>query len=270
VQDIYGNTIWDTTTEVFPLNLSVTTLDVTGSATVGGNLTVVGSASIGGNLTVAGSATLGGTSVSSLNDSGNATVGGTLGVAGAATLGSLVLGSPLGITYGGTGVASLPAGEVLIGNGTSAITGVAPGTSGNVLISNGSDWYSGVVSETGVTSGRNFTSVVTLPAPGTAILTAGQIGALVKNALGGAVTAAVLPAPSAVPGGVFAFVNEGNGQITITPTSGQFFMLDFPAGGGGSEATSDALVIQPMGSVELWSDGTYWVYGMNYVAGTTP
>ena len=43
---------------------------------------------------------------------------------------------------GGTGVATLPANNVLIGNGTSAVTGVAPGTSGNVLVSNGTSWTS--------------------------------------------------------------------------------------------------------------------------------
>ena len=52
---------------------------------------------------------------------------------------------------GGTGVATLPANNVLIGNGTSAVTGVAPGTSGNVLTSNGTTWSSAGVPASGST-----------------------------------------------------------------------------------------------------------------------
>lgn len=48
----------------------------------------------------------------------------------------------LTVADGGTGVSTLTANSVLIGNGTSAITSIAPGTSGNVLKSNGSAWTS--------------------------------------------------------------------------------------------------------------------------------
>jgi hypothetical protein len=47
-----------------------------------------------------------------------------------------------GVAQGGTGAATHTANNVLIGNGTSAITSVAPSTSGNVLTSNGSAWAS--------------------------------------------------------------------------------------------------------------------------------
>ena len=46
------------------------------------------------------------------------------------------------VANGGTGAATHTANNVLIGNGTSAITSVAPSTSGNVLTSNGSAWAS--------------------------------------------------------------------------------------------------------------------------------
>ena len=46
------------------------------------------------------------------------------------------------VSGGGTGVASLPANNVLLGNGTSAVQFVAPGSSGNVLTSNGTTWTS--------------------------------------------------------------------------------------------------------------------------------
>ena len=45
-------------------------------------------------------------------------------------------------TKGGTGLATLPANNVLLGNGTSAVQAVAPGTSGNILTSNGTTWAS--------------------------------------------------------------------------------------------------------------------------------
>jgi len=48
-------------------------------------------------------------------------------------------------TKGGTGLATLPANNVLLGNGTSAVQAVAPGTSGNILTSNGTTWASAAV-----------------------------------------------------------------------------------------------------------------------------
>ena len=57
-------------------------------------------------------------------------------------LSSLTLGTPLVVASGGTGLATLTANNVLIGNGTSNVTFVAPGSTGNVLTSNGSAWTS--------------------------------------------------------------------------------------------------------------------------------
>ena len=54
------------------------------------------------------------------------------------------------IANGGTGQLSLPANNVLIGNGTSGITSVAPGTSGNFLVSNGTSWISSNASGLGI------------------------------------------------------------------------------------------------------------------------
>jgi hypothetical protein len=48
----------------------------------------------------------------------------------------------LGAVGGGTGRATLPSGNVLLGNGTSAVSVVAPGTAGNVLTSIGGVWVS--------------------------------------------------------------------------------------------------------------------------------
>jgi hypothetical protein len=48
----------------------------------------------------------------------------------------------LGVANGGTGVATIPLNNVVLGNGTSAVQTVAPGTTGNVLTSNGTTWAS--------------------------------------------------------------------------------------------------------------------------------
>jgi hypothetical protein len=54
---------------------------------------------------------------------------------------------------GGTGLATIPSGNVLLGNGTSAVSVVAPGTVGNVLTSTGSVWISTAASGGGTPGG---------------------------------------------------------------------------------------------------------------------
>jgi hypothetical protein len=56
---------------------------------------------------------------------------------------AFVNGAVLGVTGGGTGLSTLTANNVILGNGTSSPTFVAPGTTGNVLTSNGTTWVSG-------------------------------------------------------------------------------------------------------------------------------
>jgi hypothetical protein len=51
-------------------------------------------------------------------------------------------GAVLSVSGGGTGLSTLTANNVILGNGTSNPTFVAPGTAGNVLTSNGSTWAS--------------------------------------------------------------------------------------------------------------------------------
>lgn len=53
--------------------------------------------------------------------------------------------TPITPAQGGTGLATLTANNVLIGNGTGNVTFVAPGTTGNALISNGTVWASSAV-----------------------------------------------------------------------------------------------------------------------------
>lgn len=57
----------------------------------------------------------------------------------------------LSVSGGGTGLTTLTANNVLLGNGTSALQVVAPGANGNVLTSNGTTWQSTAPSASGGT-----------------------------------------------------------------------------------------------------------------------
>lgn len=82
------------------------------------------------------------------------------------------LSATLAVTSGGTGLATLTANNVILGNGASNPTFVAPGTSGNALISNGTTWTSAAQtgaatvatyvdgSSTTLTTGGTFQTIV--------------------------------------------------------------------------------------------------------------
>ncbi len=73
----------------------------------------------------------------------------------------------LGVIGGGTGLATLTAHAVLIGNGASAPSFVAPGVSGHVLTSDGTDWTSVAPTSTQVRFSRVFTTGASTVAGGT-------------------------------------------------------------------------------------------------------
>jgi len=63
----------------------------------------------------------------------------------------------LGVVGGGTGLVTIPSGNVILGNGTSAVSSVAPGTAGNVLTSIGGVWKSNAAVGGGGTPGGSDT-----------------------------------------------------------------------------------------------------------------
>jgi hypothetical protein len=67
---------------------------------------------------------------------------------------NLVSTGTLGVDQGGTGLTTLTANNVILGNGTSTPSFVAPGTSGNVLTSNGTTWQSTTPAATGASKGQ--------------------------------------------------------------------------------------------------------------------
>lgn len=70
------------------------------------------------------------------------------------TLSNITLTTPLDVPEGGTGLANLTYGSVLVGNNAGNVTLVAPGTANNVLTSNGTHWVSQTPAASGVTTGK--------------------------------------------------------------------------------------------------------------------
>jgi len=109
----------------------------------------------------------------------------------ALSAGSATLTTPLAVTSGGTGSATVTANNVIVGNsGGTGFTSVAPSTSGNVLTSNGTAWTSAAnttvssfsAGTTGFTPSTGTTGAVTLAGTliaangGTGITSAGTSG----------------------------------------------------------------------------------------------
>jgi hypothetical protein len=128
--------------------------------------------SVGGNLSVTGTSTLTGAVTAPAGVTGNVTGNITGNVTGNVT-GSLtgnvtgnVSGTALNVTgvvavaNGGTGLATLTANNVMLGNGTSTPSFVAPSTSGNVLTSNGTTFQSTAPVASGVGVGQTWQNVL--------------------------------------------------------------------------------------------------------------
>jgi hypothetical protein len=142
-----GNTV-STLNNMTLANVTISSVSTAITAAQGGTgLTAVGSS--GNVLTSNGTTWL---SQAPAAATGNVTIGNTtIALGGTATsVGNLTLtnatissvSTPITPAQGGTGLTTLTANNVLIGNGTSNVAFVAPGTNGNVLTSNGTAWVS--------------------------------------------------------------------------------------------------------------------------------
>ena len=93
-----------------------------------------------------------------------------------ATSGAVVVAGTLDVNNGGTGLPTLTANNVILGNGTSTPTFVAPSTGGNVLTSNGTTWVSSVPATSGTVTSVNVSGGTTgLTTSGGPITTSGVI-----------------------------------------------------------------------------------------------
>jgi hypothetical protein len=111
------------------LNGTINTLTTAVTQTAGNNSTKVATTAYVNSAVTTATAALG--TMSTQNANAVAITGGTIsGI------------TDLTVADGGTGVSTIAANAVVLGNGTSAIQTVAPSTNGNVLTSNGTTWQS--------------------------------------------------------------------------------------------------------------------------------
>jgi len=124
----------------------------------------IGLTAINANNIVDGSITgpkLGAGALSSNNISAGSITGDKLGLT-AINANNIVNGG-VTVAKGGTGLSTLTANSVVLGNGTDPVQLIAPGTSGNVLTSNGTNWTSQAAAAGG---GDYIMRVYTSTAPG--------------------------------------------------------------------------------------------------------
>ena len=136
--------------------------------------------------------------------------------------------TPFAVASGGTGLGTLTANNVLLGNGTSAVQFVAPGSNGNVLTSNGSTWAS-TTPATGTTFSAGTTGFTPNTATSGAVTLAGTLGVtnggtgqttytngqlLIGNTTGNTLTKATLTQGTGIS------ITNGAGAITIAATGG--------------------------------------------------
>jgi hypothetical protein len=142
-----------------------------------------------------------------------------------ATTGAVTLAGTLAVSNGGTGLTTLTANNVILGNGTSAVQSVAPGTSGNSLVSNGTTWISSPISQLSTATGLapsysarawvNFSGVSTVTINGS-----GNIASVVRNSTGDY----TVTFTTAMPDANFAAVVSGSDDISNNWNSSRCFV----------------------------------------------
>ena len=142
------------------------------------------------------------------------------------------------VANGGTGLTTLTANSVIVGNGTSAVNFVAPGTAGNVLTSNGTTW-------TSTPSGGGGLEYVVK----TANYTTSDLEGVLADTSGGAFTVTLPITPSA--GAQVVIADSGNSWGTNN--------LTIARNGSTIDNVAENLVCDITGaSVQLVYDGTTW------------
>ena len=122
---------------------------------------------VGGNLTVDGTSTLTGAVTATAGVTGDVTGNVTGNVTGDVTGTAANVTGTVAVVNGGTGLTTLTANNLMLGNGTATPTFVAPSTSGNVLTSNGTTWQSSALPDMGIGVGQTWQNVSGSRAEGT-------------------------------------------------------------------------------------------------------
>ena len=172
---------------------------------------------------------------------GNATLtlGSTTTSVGNLTLQNVTIASvstPITPAQGGTGLNTLTANNVILGNGTGNVIFIAPGTSGNVLTSNGSVWISQAsagggnvtIGNTTIGIGNTATSIGNLTLANTTIISGNANVTQVTATNGIFYNSNVVSANATVSSGYNA-MSAGNitvaSGITVTVASGSRWVI---------------------------------------------
>lgn len=164
------------------------------------------------------------------------------------------LSTPITAGQGGTGLATLTANNVLIGNGTGSVTFVAPGTSGNVLSSNGTAWVSTAAGSSGFPITIGNTSVAassTTTAVGN--LTLNNANVTSGTVTGSTITSTVTMSASGNAYMTIATLTDG---ATITPNFGANNNFTVTLGGNRTLANATNLTAGQSGIIYVVQDGT--------------
>jgi hypothetical protein len=169
----------------------------------------------------------------------------TAAAASAATL-YVPLTATRGVPNGGTGLSTVPTGDLLLGNGTSALTLLAPGANVVTDLANAANGLNGIPTDVGGTT----TVYYNLTVPGTLTLTGGIVGTLYSHSF--LSTAAPTLGASgkweigyATDTGI-PYIGQGAGNVNLVNTAG----IGVPptasfTGAYGSTGTDEAIYSQP-------------------------
>lgn len=137
---------------------------------------------------------------------------------------------PITASQGGTGLTTLTANNVMLGNGTGTVLFVAPGATGNVLVSNGTTWTSNATVANATTDSVNVFGYMGLPQNsqnGNYNVVIGDAGKHLYHAAAQAAATYTIPANSNVAftvGTAISFVNMSANAVTIAVTTDTMYL----------------------------------------------
>jgi hypothetical protein len=179
--------------------------------------------------------------------------------------------TPITPAQGGTGLTSITANSVMLGNATGSLLLVSPGSLGNVLVSTGTTWQStapasgGSVVSVSVTSANGFAGTVATPTSTPAItLTTSITGVLKGN--GTAISAATAGTDYVAPSGALGTPSSGTLSACTVDGTNKVGYLNIP--NSGAKTSSYTLVVGDVGKfIELGTGGTVVVPASIFAAG---
>jgi len=175
--------------------------------------------------------------------------------------------TPIGVASGGTGLGTLTANNVILGNGASSPTFVAPGSNGNVLSSNGTTWVS-----TAPASGSRSGATSTTFSTGSTLLTLTSASSQLQIIQGSVAGVIKLPDATTMTKGAdyFAFYNASAYPVTVQDYNGvtrEFLPINNFSNGFAPGAISRLNLVDNATAAGVWRIG-YPVVAGNFSSTT--